>query len=107
MLSEKDKVVTALKKEIEKLKEELAAKESAPPENSGTKVVVVTPKITVSMPDGSMRDHGKMGLPKHVLQELVANQLGYTPDELFQVDDVSQLGAIKKPGLAKSQSVKQ
>jgi hypothetical protein len=72
MLSEKDKVVTALKKEIEKLKEELAAKESAPPENSGTKVVVVTPKITVSMPDGSMRDHGKMGLPKHVLQVRVA-----------------------------------
>ena len=68
-LSELDKVMIDLKKEIEKLKEELAAK-SSPPENPGTKVVVVTPKITVSMPDGSMIDHGKMRLPMHVLQVL-------------------------------------
>jgi len=35
---------------------------------TGTKVVVVTPKITVSLPDGSTHDDGKMNLPKHVLQ---------------------------------------
>ncbi len=68
-LSEKEKVIVDLNKEIEKLKEELAAK-SSPQENPGTKVVVVTPKITVSMPDGSMIDHGKMRLPMHVLQVL-------------------------------------
>ena len=28
----------------------------------------MTPKITVSLPDGTSLDHGKMNLPKHVLQ---------------------------------------
>jgi len=35
---------------------------------TGTKLVVVTPKITVSLPDGSTHGYGKMNLPKHVLQ---------------------------------------
>jgi len=32
----------------------------------------------------------------HIVQELVAKQLGYKPDELFQIEDVSELGPVKK-----------
>ena len=42
--------------------------EQSKPADAGTKVVVVTPKITVSLPDATSLDHGKMMLPKHVLQ---------------------------------------
>ena len=41
------------------------------------RVVVVTPKICVSMPTGQMEEVGKMELPLHVLRKLVATQLGY------------------------------
>ena len=63
----KEKNIADLSKEIAKLKDELAAK-SKSAEGGGTKVVVVTPKITVTMPDGVAYDNGKMNLPKHVLQ---------------------------------------
>ena len=63
----KDKSIAGLTQEMLRLKDELAKKPAAP-ESQGTKVVVVTPKITVTMPDGTAHDQGKMNLPKHVLQ---------------------------------------
>ena len=93
-LVQRDAAISTQRSEIERLTAELAAERNK--EAPGTKVVVVTPKISVSMPDGNAQDFGKMHLPLHVLQDLVARQLGYTPDELFQVDDVSELGAKKK-----------
>jgi hypothetical protein len=66
-LAPKDTTISQLNKEIERLKSELAKG----PENTGTKVVVVTPKITVSLPDGTAHDFGKMSLPIHVLQVCV------------------------------------
>jgi chromosome segregation ATPase len=92
----KDAEIADLQKEIHKLQALLDEMSKKANENPSTKVVVVTPKITVSLPDGSAHDHGKMNLPKHVLQELVANQLGYTPDDLFQIDDVCELGPRKR-----------
>ena len=41
------------------------------------RVVVVTPKICVSMPTGQMEEVGRMELPLDVLRKLVATQLGY------------------------------
>ena len=32
----------------------------------------------------------------HIVQELVAIQLGYKTDESFQIEDVSELGPVQK-----------
>jgi len=54
-------------------------------------VVVVTPSITVSVPGVGSKDAGQLDLPMFVLRDLVAEQLGYTPEELFEVRDTSQI----------------
>ena len=58
------------------------------------RVVVVTPKICVSVPPEQLEEIGKLDLPASVLQKLVAKQLGYDPDELFKAEDEAALGNI-------------
>lgn len=58
------------------------------------RVVVVTPKICVSVAPGQIEEIGKLDLPASVLQKLVAKQLGYDPDELFKAEDESSLSNI-------------
>lgn len=58
------------------------------------RVVVVTPKICVSVAPGQLEEIGKLDLPESVLRKLVAKQLGYDPDELFKAEDEASLANI-------------
>ena len=62
--------------------------------DAAKRVVVVTPKICVSVSAGQLEEVGKLDLPVKVLQKLVAKQLGYEPDELFKAEDEASIANI-------------
>jgi hypothetical protein len=62
--------------------------------DAAKRVVVVTPKICVSVSAGQLEEVGKLDLPVGVLQKLVAKQLGYEPDELFKAEDEASIANI-------------
>ncbi len=62
--------------------------------DAAKRVVVVTPKICVSVSASQLEEVGKLELPVRVLQKLVAKQLGYEPDELFKVEDEASISSI-------------
>ena len=77
------KNIAALEKRVSELKSDTTKR-----------VVVITPKICVSVPPGQLEEVGKLDLPVNVLQKLVAKQLGYEADELFKAEDETSIANI-------------
>mmetsp|Transcript_36266 Transcript_36266/g.82648 ORF Transcript_36266/g.82648 Transcript_36266/m.82648 type:complete len:540 (-) Transcript_36266:572-2191(-) len=90
---------TELREEKHRLLEEIRAlrveMEEYKKKAETTKVVVVTPRIFITIPGGQSKEYGQMDLPPEVIRKLVVQQLGYEPGEIRSVRNLDEIQDLK------------
>jgi len=81
---------------LKMMQEQLEALQASRSGPVPTKVVVVTPRIFITIPSGQSMEYGTMELPPRVIRQLVTQQLGYEPLEIIQAKTMEEVQEIKK-----------